>query len=129
MCQGGEFCDGGCRHRRQQVARSGRAAAGALDRPWPMLCTGLRCHGESFASLGPMTATSLDVVSSLEASIDRSSFFCAACLPWVKTWTFWSGDSGVSGIEFLLRGVVFGRLCSVSLLRRPTSWQGRWRSS
>jgi hypothetical protein len=27
------------------------AAASAADRLWPMLCTGLRCHGESFAPL------------------------------------------------------------------------------
>jgi hypothetical protein len=46
------FKDGGCRHRRRQVARSGRAVAGAEDKSWPMLCTGLRCHGESFALLG-----------------------------------------------------------------------------
>jgi mannitol-specific phosphotransferase system IIBC component len=55
---------------------------------------------------GLMTATSLDVVFFL-GSINRSVLFpFVACLPWVKTWTFWSGNSGASGVVLLLGGVV-----------------------
>ena len=40
----------------------GRAVASVADKPWPMMCTGLRCHGQSFALLGPMTMMNLDTI-------------------------------------------------------------------
>jgi hypothetical protein len=82
------------------------AAVAKVDRLWPLLCTGLRCHGESFALLGTMMAMSLDVVFFL-GSVNRSDLFPLCSLPsLVKTWTFWLGDGGTSGVAFLLGGVV-----------------------
>jgi hypothetical protein len=57
---------------------------------------GLRRRGKSFVPLGPMTATSMGVVSTLEAFIERPSPLCTACSSWVKTLTLWLGDGGAT---------------------------------
>jgi hypothetical protein len=98
----------GCSVRQAGDSWSGSdgAAVAEVDRPWPLLCTGLRCHGESFALLGLMMAMSLDVVFFL-VSVNRPVLFPLCGLPsLVKTWTFWSSDGGTSGVVFLLGGVV-----------------------
>jgi hypothetical protein len=40
----------------------GAVAAGAADGSWPLSCTGLRRHGESFVPLRPMMATLLSAI-------------------------------------------------------------------
>jgi hypothetical protein len=71
-------------------------AVHGVEVPWQKLCP-----------LGPMTMTSPDVVFFL-GSVNRSSFFllCGLSSLVENLDLFWSGDGGVSGVAFLLGGVV-----------------------
>lgn len=74
MRRGNAFYDGSCRHQQERVALDRAAAvlvvgwsrelevtcgaaAGTADGPWPLPCTGLRCHGKNFVPPRPMTTT------------------------------------------------------------------------
>jgi hypothetical protein len=74
--------------------RNGQAMANAVhgvEVPWRKLCL-------SWADDGDVPRCRF-----LPWSVNRSVLFLwAACLPWMKIWTFWLGNGGVSGVVFLL---------------------------